>query len=1040
MDSVTLSIIIAAQDKASAIFSALTGKMKEMGVMGDESARSLDKIGTSAEGSAAKLKTVGLIASGVVVAGVVAIGAHAVKVAGDFQQMTSTLVTTAGESEKNIGLVRSGILKLSTETGTGAEQMSKAMYTIESAGFHASNGLTVLKAAAQGAKAENADLEKVADAVTSTLIDYHLPASSAADITSKLVAAVGAGKSTFEGFTGALHSVLPVASAAHVNINDVLGSLASMTVHGMSADQAAQNLAHSILKMQSPTQSMTSELAQLGIKSSDLVNVLADPKKGISGALGDISNAIINKMGPSGKVMIDAFNGNKLMAEDAMKMFAAMPPSLQSVATAYSNGSMSVKDYRTTLKGLPTDQANLLGQFVGLTNRAKGFSDIMKTGKNPLQSYAQAMQAATGDATTMNVALMTTGENGKYTEGAVRAVGKAHAEAGNNVAGWAFIQKNFNQQLSQAKEGFHNMTIAIGSGLLPIATQLMGVIVKIVTPIAEWVEKHQKLAAIILGSIGAIAALTGTILAISAAFHAVSSAISIVGGAIRAVTAILAANPIILIVMAIALAAYLIITHWKQVSNFFKKLWDDVKEIFDVVWAWIKQHMVLLLAIILGPIGLLLGEVIKHWTAIKNETIRVFNEVLDFFKRIGHDVAAFFSRMAHDVEVIWLDIWHVIETILKAIWKVIETILLIILGLYIIAFKAIYRAVHDPIMDVWNFIVKIWNDVYNFIASILSTIWNVIVTVHQAIHDFIWKIIHAIADFLIERWNNIYANVSAILSAIWNVISSVWNTIWNFIMTVVHAIVNFLIERWNNMYANISAILSAIWNVITSIWNSIYSTISSILSSIWNTIVDIWNRCFNAVHDTLSRIWDTIKDIVGKIKNFFADAGGWLLDAGKNMVMGFVNGIKHAAGAAVDAAKGVAKDAIGAAKSFLGIKSPSTVFQEIGDNVGKGLQVGIQGTSRLVSDSTKGLAASAVSGAVSGISSGSSQLHTAINNNSNSSNVNNGKVEIHIHAGALMGNKAEAEQFATQIYQQLQRIARRHGNADTLPQIGILPQ
>lgn len=46
-----------------------------------------------------------------------------------------------------------------------------------------------------------------------------------------------------------------IPSAAHISLNEILGDLASMTLHGMSADQAAQNLAHSIRNLQSPTSS-----------------------------------------------------------------------------------------------------------------------------------------------------------------------------------------------------------------------------------------------------------------------------------------------------------------------------------------------------------------------------------------------------------------------------------------------------------------------------------------------------------------------------------------------------------------------------------------------------------------------------------------------------------------------------------------------------------------------------------------------------------------------------------------------------------------
>lgn len=59
---------------------------------------------------------------------------------------------------------------------------------------------------------------------------------------------------------------------------------------------------------------------------------------------------------------------------------------------------------------------------------------------------------------------------------------------------------------------------------------------------------------------------------------------------------------------------------------------------------------------------------------------------------------------------------------------------------------------------------------------------------------------------------------------------------------------------------------------------------------------------------------------------------------GKAVITGIANGITGAAGAIVTAAKNAAKKALDAAKNFLGIHSPSTVFR---DQVGKNMALGV---------------------------------------------------------------------------------------------------
>jgi len=121
------------------------------------------------------------------------VGVASIKMAANFEQATNQLITSAGESRKNIALVRTGLLDLSVQAGASATDLAKGMYLIESAGYHASTGLSVLKAAAEGAKVGGAEMSVVADGLTTAMKDYNIPTSQAAEITSKLIATVAGG-------------------------------------------------------------------------------------------------------------------------------------------------------------------------------------------------------------------------------------------------------------------------------------------------------------------------------------------------------------------------------------------------------------------------------------------------------------------------------------------------------------------------------------------------------------------------------------------------------------------------------------------------------------------------------------------------------------------------------------------------------------------------------------------------------------------------------------------------------------------------------
>ncbi len=195
----------------------------------DEAALKLATMGGAVDSAGAKL---GMLAAGATVlagAALIGIGVASAKMAGDFQQNTNMLVTSAGEIRSNLELVRAGILKMSVDTATSTKELINGMYMIESAGYHGAAGLKVLQASAEGAKAENASLKEVANAVTSALNAYHLSANDATWVTNDLVAAVGAGKMKMQDLAVALKNVLPVSATFKISLTDTTAAIATMT-------------------------------------------------------------------------------------------------------------------------------------------------------------------------------------------------------------------------------------------------------------------------------------------------------------------------------------------------------------------------------------------------------------------------------------------------------------------------------------------------------------------------------------------------------------------------------------------------------------------------------------------------------------------------------------------------------------------------------------------------------------------------------------------------------------------------------------------
>ena len=260
--------------------------------------------GAAAEASASKYHMLAL-------GGAAAIG-YGIYKAAQLQTQVTKLYTSAGESQKNLPMMTQGILGLSGQTATSQSELSAGAYMIESAGFHGQSALQILKAAAQGAKAEGAPLGEVGNALTSLMVSYGMKPGQATSAMNQIITMVGSGKMTMAGATAALPSVLPVAAKAGLSFGQVGGALATMTQTGMSPDWASQMLRHTIGSLQNPSNVQTQEMQQLGINSVGLSKNLG--KEGLTGAIGTVETAILDHMGPAGTVLLKSLNQSKLAA------------------------------------------------------------------------------------------------------------------------------------------------------------------------------------------------------------------------------------------------------------------------------------------------------------------------------------------------------------------------------------------------------------------------------------------------------------------------------------------------------------------------------------------------------------------------------------------------------------------------------------------------------------------------------------------------------------------------------------------------------
>lgn len=678
-------------------------------------------------------------------------GYLAVKAAADFQSSSTHLVTDAGESAAGLKTIQDGLIGMSSQVGFSANDLSNAMYHVESAGFHAANGgLDVMRVAAEGSKVGNASLDTVTKTLVGTMDAYGMSAGGAAKLMNELIATTAAGDLRMQDLTTSLGAVTPIAAAAGINFAQVGGAIATMTSQNMTAQQATQNLGHLILSLAKPTSIMIDEANQLGINFDDVSNNLG--KNGLTGTLAIFTKAISDHT-KGGQVFIDTLNQSTNAAANAKTMLAQMPAPVKALADQLQSGAIGVTAYNKAIGELDPTQYKMGKQFLTLNEGMGAFNKLVSSNTPAAQTYNAALSKLTGGQVGLRTALMLSVDGGLYFNQATAAIQESADKTGKTVNNWNTIQKTFTQQMSEAKAGVEALGVKIGMILLPYVQKAA----KYFTDAAKWMSNNATAAKALAAVIGGV--LVGAIVAVGASIA-------------------MAIGPEILIATAIIGIGYAVIyayNHFKTfrtiindvgkfMSTVFKDAWKaagDIIEWFrkDVlpkvidgvkdVFAWFETHK--------EDFKAAWDDLVKAVQA----SIKWFDDnVLKWLKARLDEMKVWWSKHGEQVKEVWDVVWKTIGAILYVAWNVVlYPVLLMILN----TFKGIWNAIGDVLILAWDLIKNTITGALHVIEDVIALVLDVITGKWgQA-----WKDLKKLAT---DGWNDLIKILKDFGGDLWNLL------------------------------------------------------------------------------------------------------------------------------------------------------------------------------------------------------------------------------------------------------------------------------
>lgn len=235
----------------------------------------------------------------------------------------------------------------------------------------------------------------------------------------------------------------------------------------------------------------------------------------------------------------------------------------------------------------------------------------------------------------------------------------------------------------------------------------------------------------------------------------------------------------------------------------------------------------------------------------------------------------------------------------------------------------------------WNSLKALVSGVVAHFTGTLSRIGSVVGAIVQGIVDrFVWLYNILIGNSIVpDLIMGIIGWFTRLPSMAFNALASFAGGIARIATTALSRFRAAIVSGANTAIGFVRGIPGRARAALTSLGGMIASVATSALS-----------RFRSAISTGASNAISVVRGIPGRIRGALGGIGSLLSGAGADLMRGMIGGIRSMASALASTAKSVVGGAVSAAKSALGISSPSKVFATIGRQTGQGFVKGLTGT------------------------------------------------------------------------------------------------
>ncbi len=470
------------------------------------------------------------------------------------------------------------------------------------------------------------------------------------------------------------------------------------------------------------------------------------------------------------------------------------------IATTNADGSM---------RSLSAILADCRVAFGGMTEAEKANNAETLVGKNAMSGFLALMNAAPEDIAKVSGAV----NNCK--------------DAAKNMADT--MQDNLEGQLTILKSQLQELAISFGDLLMPavrsIVSGLQGM-VDVLNAMPDGVKQVIMIIALLAAALGPVLIIIGKVISavgtIMTIVPKLAGVINTVKTAFGALNAVMLANPIAIVIAAIAALVAAFVYLWntnEEFRQFWISLWESVKETAVQCWQAISAFLS------------------QAWEAIRNTAVSVWNGIRDFFSGLWAEIQTLFTTVVNAIAGFLSGAWNAVKGTVVSVWT----------------------AISQFFTSVWNGIRNVTSAVVNGIRSFLQSAWN-------GIRALITTVMNGIKSVVTAVWNGIRSVIARVMNGIRSVVSSVWSGIRNTISSIVNGIRNTVSGAFHAMWSGIRSTISGIYNTIRDGLGNAVNYINSLASAGWRWGADIINGIVNGIRSCIGAVANAVTDVANTIR------------------------------------------------------------------------------------------------------------------------------------------------------------------------------